>query len=800
MSDLMNVGWDTETYLIGAPDQLVPSIVCGSWDMGPPGVPEAVWRGVYGTGDGTELWDSTYNMWQGAYDEQYRIIIQNAAFDVCVALRYCQDVLHGYRPGRRDQAQSLYRLIWEVLEKSMDNEWENQQNPGSTKRPILVSDTIIREKLYNLASCGGINVGYRGELRYGLDVLVRKYFGVNISGKKISMSRERDGSIRYWDKDGNDVTGSDLAGSAWRLRYCELDGIPMDQWPVEAYRYALDDATWARLIWNCQEEKRRERLHKSMNSESLQVYSSVALNLTTANGFRIDQEQVARLNKTIGEQMDRLDPVLRENGVLRSNGSVNTKIVKERVEAVWDSLGRQPLLTDSGDIATNKEVQEVLAQLDPILDGWAERQKLSKLRDAFLPSLCGARVYTNFDVLKETGRTSSYGAREKKGRKPLYEAVNSQQMPRRPGIRESLLPPEGMLACSVDYGALELCSVAQATYWLFGYSVHRDKINQGYDLHSFLGSSIAMLKRPEVIGHHSNIDQAYETFMESRKYWPPRGYEPGSDSEVDDRLHIKSLAGNFRNLSKPVGLGFPGGLAEATMVVFAKTVYKVDMTLQEAGEFKELWLATYPEMKQYFQWVRQQNDAPNREGDNRYYCYVTPGFNRFRARATYCATSNGAAMQSISADGAKRSVAWLSRACAGGLAGDNPYRILDQCCPLTFIHDENIVAIPDDALATERAIAVQNLMISAMGVHMPDVRITAEPALMRRWTKEAEPEWIERPHGWEEAMGIAERTYGIEMANKMASTFRTPEGSAMRLEPFDDHHELKYVKMYREGG
>jgi hypothetical protein len=356
-----------------------------------------------------------------------------------------------------------------------------------------------------------------------------------------------------------------------------------------------------------------------------------------------------------------------------------------------------------------------------------------------------------------------------------------------------------MLKCSIDYGALELCSTAQATYWLFGHSVHRDKINQGYDLHSYLGSAIAMLKRPEIIGHHTDLDKAYQVFCDNRKWWPPKGYVEGSDSEIDDRIHLKGLAGHMRNLAKPTGLGYPGGLAEKTMVVFAKTVYKVDMTIEDAAELKELWQAIYPEMKMYFSWVREQVDYHNSKEGGRYYAYTTPGFNRYRAAATYCATSNGAAMQSISADGAKRSVAWLGRACAGGLPADNPYCILDQCRHEKFIHDENIIAIPDDALATERAIAAQNLMIEAMDVHMPDVRITAEPALMRRWTKEAEPEWVERGGSWEAAMLLAEQQYGTAVVNKLASQFRGPKGSDYRLEPFDDHHELKYLKMYGKG-
>jgi len=777
---MKNIGWDTETHLIGAPYDIIPPIVCASWDVAQQGSQSPESTAVKSTGDGTDLWDWNLRMWQSAYEASSRIVIHNAAFDVNVGLRMCLDVQNGHRPGRCGQARDLYFLIWDVLEKSMDNEW-------SGSGPILVSDTLIREKLLHLSSHGSMTFRRGQNIRYSLADVVKRHFKVDISGDKVST--DKDG--RVYDAEGNDITGTPEAGASWRLRYKELDGIPSNEWPEEAWDYAWSDSYWARLVWEAQDKRidhRPEATHGTARSESLQVYSSIALYMCTANGFTVDQGQVGRLSQSVIDQLDRIEDPLRNNGIIRANGSVNTKIVKERIENVWSYLERQPLLTPSGDIATSKEVMEIICEAgyDEALELYAMRQGLAKLRDAFLPNLQGDRVYTNFDTIKETGRTSSFGSSTKKGKKPLYAAVNSQQMPRKVGVRECFMATDpNYYLVSVDYSALELCSVAQVTFNLFGHSVHRDKINAGYDLHAYLGSAIAMVKEPSIVGHANNVDDSYQVLAAHRKYRPPRDYfERGvTDSEVEDRLHLAKRAKHFRNLAKPVGLGYPGGLAEKTMSVFAKTVYRVLIEEHEAAELKDLWLHIYPEMVDYFQWVRGSRDFRNQNDDGDYkYCYTTPGFRRFRAGATYCATSNGMSMQSLSADGAKRSVCWIARACAGALPQGNPFRILDACYHQTFIHDEHIVALPPDPLVTERAMAIAQLMTHAMSIHMPDVHLSAEPALMRRWRKSAEAEWEPDVGGSLQALGYARQQYP-DIDTQNIRQFGSPEG---RLVAYED--------------
>jgi DNA polymerase-1 len=64
--------------------------------------------------------------------------------------------------------------------------------------------------------------------------------------------------------------------------------------------------------------------------------------------------------------------------------------------------------------------------------------------------------------------------------------------------------------------------------------------------------------------------------------------------------------------------------------------------------------------------------------------------------------------------------------------------------PLAFIHDEVLFEFDDDEQVTERAHEAARIMIAAMKLVMPDMNVTAKPALMRRWSKDAEPVYDDR--------------------------------------------------------
>lgn len=785
------IGWDTETHLICA-ENPIPRMVCVAMDTcrsdlhAVPGAATGV-TSLSSNAD-SDCLHRLLSMWQSAYDASAFLDGHNAPYDIAVVLRYASDVIDGQQPGQPGTAKDLFHLVWEALDASMEREWSGGQ--------ANVRCTMLREKLWTLSTLGCVE---RGKVGYGLDDLVRQRLGVDISEGKVEL---KNGKVV--DADGRDITGTPKAASVWRLRYSVLDGVPAVDWPQEARDYAIADATWARRLALSQSEgsavpgmgSTATSLYGfgSMRSESLQVYAGVALLMYAVPGFSLDAERVGKLRQTVSEAMIKYDQTLRNNGIVRPNGSVDTKVLKARVAQACALVDKHPALTDGGDIATGDEVLEELAGLDPVLDLYRERQGFKKLDTAFLPQLQTGHVWTHYDTLKETGRTSSKGAGRGSGLSQAYPAVNIQQVPRAAGARECFVPPKGMVLMSADYEGVELASVAQVTWDLFGHSVHRERINEGKNLHSWLAASMAMALAPHLVNHEVASEPAYAAFEALRKRKVDE-YDGDKHCQQDQRdieylTTLKDEAKQYRSFAKPTGLGYPGGLGPSTFRSFAKATYGVDVTLDQAHQFRDLWRVTYPEMPEYFRWLEKQKDQQNGGG---LYAYETQGFGRYRAACTFCAAANGKAMQSLTSDGAKRSVAWIARACFGGLRPSNAYALLEGCVPQAFIHDENLVAIPDDILSTERSLLVCQLMIEAMSMHMPDVQIRCEPAQMRRWTKAAEPEWRRddtRParvcaalDAWGDSRGVA------RFADILADALPGYD-PARYLVPYDDAHKV----------
>jgi DNA polymerase I-like protein with 3'-5' exonuclease and polymerase domains len=70
---------------------------------------------------------------------------------------------------------------------------------------------------------------------------------------------------------------------------------------------------------------------------------------------------------------------------------------------------------------------------------------------------------------------------------------------------------------------------------------------------------------------------------------------------------------------------------------------------------------------------------------------------------------------------------------------------------MIFAHDELILEMPEEK-AHEAALRQVEVMVASMKEYVPDVRVSAEPALMRRWYKDAAPVYVDgRLVPWEPA-------------------------------------------------
>ncbi|CAK9074210.1 POLAc domain-containing protein [Durusdinium trenchii] len=691
---------DTETFLIG-PENVAPKLVCLTYAFRD----EDGELQTFLTGNGDDCIEDDL---RDLFAPGHILVWHNAAYDLGVICESYPD---------------LEPLVWQKLIAGE------------------ITDTKIRQKLLNLSTHGKLDMlylpdGSSRKIGYSLANLVLDYLGLDISA----------------DKTGDDV---------WRMNYHTLDGLCAAQYPRDAAAYAMDDASLTLQVYECQEDRiETDDGHASCSTAPFHTAADFSLFCMTINGMAVDANEVELVEAWLEDELDgeALEP-LYEAGILRrpeparphanqlkkalaalgleeppdswephldaladagikttapKAATLNRKELVARVEALCKEHGIELKLTDKGGTSTDSEVIDNIASLDPVMECYQHRQSLQKLVTTEIPRMkwegeTAPVVHFNYNVLLETGRTSSFAGK-------LFPSGNGQQI--HPKIRPCYVPRKGNVLYSVDYSTLELVCVAQTTLDLFGYSVHADKINAGYDLHSYLGSGLATKLSPqfqEMLTAHGITDR-------------DDGYHLFKTLNEDDKPFYKL----WRNFSKPNGLGFPGGLGVLTMIVFAKKTYGIDYVqiaaerfekfphefdtdlwapklwrygqrskkrgglgygwkaesdfewtpmmkaLALTSELRGIWLDTYPEMVDYFEW----------------------------------------SMQTPAAEGAKAAVINLVRAARD----PSQQSILYGTLPVNFVHDEVLGEIPEDDLMHERANEVRRILEDSMAVVIRDVK------------------------------------------------------------------------------
>ena len=641
------------------------------------------------------------------------------------------------------------------------------------------TDTQYRELLLNLSTTGKLDHfklpnGQSGQLRYGLADLETRYLGIDRSAQK-----------------------EDLEES-WRINYSALDGWKAEDYPADARQYAMEDAKGTYEVYMAQEERKREPPHAQTVTEGFQTFCAFTLFLETAWGMKVNKANVQYMKERVEPVVQANRSLLIEHGIMQpgrggephkrqlqkaidivaahlkregledahqmaaqmeietcgwepfrellANRGVKMKkpvadVIKQeplqaRAAAIFKAIGEIPEMTDGGSISLAEGVPEMLAQYDEVFEQYWHRQELIKLTTQHIPLLESAEIiYPNYGVLKETGRTSSYG--NKKGKPGLFPATNIQNIPGAEiegiDVRQCFEPRPGKVFFDVDGTALELATTGQICFNLFGESRILELYNAKIDLHAYTASYLLIevggpglptefqqLCREEgILGDRMAV---YDAFMECKH---------SEDKDVREKLYK-----HWRTFSKPVNLGFPGGLGPATMVTFAKQTYDVEMTEKQAHEAREVWRQTFPEMPRYHKWVNGQTDEYNSQGDETLYQYVTP-LGMLRRGAAYCAAANGMCMQSPGAEGMKLANAMVVRE-SYDKSQDS---VLFGCRPIAFVHDQIIGEVTKDkSLWHDQVQRASQLICKAMKVVLPDINFRCDEAhLTSVWSKKSEP-------------------------------------------------------------
>lgn len=209
-------------------------------------------------------------------------------------------------------------------------------------------------------------------------------------------------------------------------------------------------------------------------------------------------------------------------------------------------------------------------------------------------------------------------------------------------------------------------------------------------------------------------------------------YEEAAKVLKDKKHPLYQALKNARDAAKGCNFGKPGGLGAETMVSYAAKAYGVIRTEDQWRDLLKLWDKQWPEMPDYFGFINGLETYPD-SGE-----FVVPQMwsGRLRAGATYCAACNSF-YQGLGADVAKRAAAYIFRACY--VRGFDP--VLFGCAPVNFIHDQTMVEVPE-ARAQECAARVEHWMRQAAIDILPDygaaMASKTEAVLCRRWSKNAE--------------------------------------------------------------
>jgi DNA polymerase-1 len=400
------VYWDTETHLIKK-GNITPRLVCVSWAerFHPARMKEPlsqadtvsifshaetfdeITRGLLLREDGIAFIRAHLE------DDDIALVGHNTAYDFGVVIASA----HPAESGR------LMRLVFEKYEKG------------------LVHDTDTRQKLIDIATGemkfhNDEDTGEPIKTRYDLAELARRLL------KKFLKKKD-----------------------TWRLRYAELDGVPLAEWPEDAVRYAIDDAVTTLEV----HEKQDEIAGGPIPDSDRQHRAAWGLHLMSAWGIRTDGVMVAKLKAELAAEFAGMMNKLRPSGLLKiapsrvpKRGKLKgttvpekiskfMKAIQERVVSAYESAGEKVVMTEPSDkfpygqvstakktlleaggylVTKGKETGDAThIQKGEELITLAESGKIGKLLQTYIPVLESGitrPINARYNGLVETGRTS----------------------------------------------------------------------------------------------------------------------------------------------------------------------------------------------------------------------------------------------------------------------------------------------------------------------------------------------------------------------------------------------------------
>lgn len=477
-----------------------------------------------------------------------------------------------------------------------------------------------------------------------------------------------------------------LEKDEWRLRYGEFREVSLNEWPSGAKNYALLDALRTLEVFYKQLER-----SEFLVDAAAQARAAFALHLMSCRGIITDHAACLKFIEQTKIEIERAKTLLQQKGLVDETGKKKMKLAREYMEKTCNSLAIPISKTEKGSTCLDAEACRDTG--DEVLKAYAtytSSSTLMKKAETLLKGSQGTPLQTSFETLLETGRTSS--------RAPMPPMVgdNLQNIRTAEGMREVFIPRPGYVFCSIDFDMAELRTVAQICIWLFGYSKLAEALNSGKDVHSMLGANLMRVSYEEMVAN-----KKIGLYKKNRDF---------------------GKMGNF--------MLWGGGGVKTFVETVNKTAKTPDQRIDEAVgyQIKNAWKNTWTESVDYFKWVSQMT-----EQNAAYKSFIS---GRVRANINYTTWANNG-FQSLAADAAKAGLLPLAKECYSV-----PTSPLYGSRPILFIHDECLFELREDR-AHEAAFRARDIMVDHFNKYTPDVPVTAEPTLMRFWSKRAETVYVD---------------------------------------------------------
>lgn len=477
-----------------------------------------------------------------------------------------------------------------------------------------------------------------------------------------------------------------LDKDTWRLRYGEFRDLPLEQWPQGAKDYALEDAKVTFQVF-----AKQSYYEDYLVDAPAQARAAFALHLASCRGVITDARACDEFLEMTKKDIDEAKKTLLEEGLMREDGTKDTKKAKARMEQVCHELGTPVPKTKKTKASgpnwkpgTSLDAEATNNTGDHVLMAYSTYTSADKaftVCEALAKGSRGIPLQTRFEPLLKTGRISSSNP-------------NLTNIHRAPGLRECIIARPGHVLCSLDLDMAEAVGVAQIHYWVFGRSKLGDALRStpAKDIHCILAAEM--------------MNCSYEEVLKNKK----------QGQYAKERQNAKY--GNYGFW----GLMGPKKFVATTNAKIRKKEDKISLATGEriyAG-WRSAWA---PETFEYKEWVQKMLG----DGGKAVFRHFVSG--RVRGGLEYSEAANNP-FQGLIADGIKAALLPIcyEMYCERSSPLYGSRLLLD-------LHDEIFAELVEEK-AHEAAFRLQKILLDTFNQkYTPDVPMTGEPALMRRWRK-----------------------------------------------------------------